>query len=65
MWVYVRGYHSVYQAAGVDINAVSTLISASKAGLYPGLYMEVCRKADPAIQANVVYDLFTSILNSD
>jgi hypothetical protein len=63
MYVYVRGYHSTYQAAGLDINAASTMISASKGGLTPALYIEVCRKGDPATQVNAVYDLFASLLS--
>jgi hypothetical protein len=63
MWVFVRGYHSVYQAAGLDINAASTIISASKARLYPSFYIEVCRKGDPETQVNAVYDLYESIVD--
>jgi hypothetical protein len=43
MRVYVRAYHSIYQPAGLDVNAQSTLISASKANLYPGFYIELNR----------------------
>jgi hypothetical protein len=50
-------------AAGVNPYAAQTFLNAAKAGLDPGLYIELCRGIAPLLQIAAVTNLFYKVTN--
>jgi hypothetical protein len=63
MFVFIRAYASYSRAAAIDQNVLTTLISASNAGLSPAFYMEICRGKDPVGQVNYISEFFSAIVD--
>jgi hypothetical protein len=60
---FIRVYRSVYQAPGIDPNALVTMVNIHKLGYQTNIYIEICRRQSPASQFAQVNTLLSDVAN--